>query len=57
MLTLLHEGADGEPKAVHDGELVVRDIGVLVARMRILPFIRREARNHKQHKAHNFKNK
>lgn len=39
---LLHKWADGKPHAVEEGELVLQVIRVGVARVRVLPFIRRE---------------
>lgn len=39
---LLHEGADGKPHAVQEGELVLQVAWVWVARVWVLPFVRRE---------------
>ena len=36
---LLHERAYGEPERVHQGELVLEDLGLSVARMGILPLV------------------
>lgn len=39
---LLHERAYGEPERVHEGELVLEDSGLSIARMGILPLVRAE---------------
>lgn len=36
---LLHERAYGEPERVQQGELVLKDLGLPVARMGVLPLI------------------
>lgn len=44
---LLHEGADGEPEAVGQGELVLDDLGPgRVAGMRVVPLVRAEPGDH-----------
>ena len=55
-LTLLHEWSNSEPKTVQDGELILDNLGFGLARMWILPLVRRETSQNKQHKTHNFKN-
>jgi len=52
-LTLLHERANREPKAVQNGELILNNARVWFAWMRILPFVRRETSQYKQHETHN----
>lgn len=44
---LLHEGADREPKRVGQRELVFQLLVFEIARMRTLPFVRREPGHHK----------
>ena len=39
---MLHERPDGEPEAVGEGELVVDNVGVLVARVLVVPLVRTE---------------
>lgn len=46
--SLAQEGARNEPEAVGDGELVFDDVAVVVARMRVVPFVGREARHDEQ---------
>ena len=55
MGTLLHEGADSEPEAVHDCELIFDEARVRSAWMRIAPLVRREPRQKEKHKADHFK--
>lgn len=40
---LLHESANGEPEGVPQSEIVLHDLAVVVARVRILPFVRGES--------------
>ena len=36
---MLHEGPNGKPEAVHQRELVLYNVGLLVTRMRVEPFV------------------
>jgi hypothetical protein len=47
----LHQRPDAEPKAVDERELVLDDIAVGVARMRVVPFVRAKASEDKERKA------
>ena len=45
---MLHERTDSEPKAVTQRELVANDALIGIARVRIVPFVRRETA-HEEH--------
>ena len=49
---MLHERADGEPEAVEERELVLHLVRVRVARVRVVPLVRTEARDDEQHEAY-----
>jgi len=51
MKTLLHQRADGEPETVGESELVVHDVAVDIARMRVVPLVRTEPRHDEQREA------
>lgn len=39
---MLHQGADAEPEAVQEGEVVLHHIGAGVTGMGVVPFVRAE---------------
>ena len=49
---MLHERSDDEPETVTERELIVDDVRVDNARMRIVPLERTESRDHEQREAH-----
>jgi len=51
-VTLLHEGADAEPETVDERELVLDDVAVGVARVRVVPLVRTESGQHEQRQTH-----
>lgn len=46
--SLTKKRSRNEPEAVGDGELILDDVAVAVARVRIVPLVGREARHNKQ---------
>ena len=51
---LLHQRADGEPERVGEGEDVFEDGAVRIARVRIVPLVRAEPRQHVHHQTHHL---
>ena len=51
-VTLLHQRADTEPEAVDERELVLDNIAMSVARMRVVPLVRTEASEYEQRQTH-----
>ena len=45
---MLHERADTEPETVDERKLILDDVAVSVARMRVVPLVRTEARQNEQ---------
>jgi len=51
---LLHQRADGEPEGVGQGEDVLEDGRVRVARVRVVPLVRTEPRQNVHHQAYHL---
>lgn len=49
---LPEEGAGDEPETIADAKLVLDHVALSQARMRIVPFVRAEARHHEEGEAH-----
>lgn len=47
--TLLHQGANGEPKAVGQRELILDHFGACVTGVRVVPFVGADPRDHEHH--------
>ena len=50
--SLAQEGARNEPETVGDGKLVLDHVAVGVARVRVVPLVRRETRHDEQRETH-----
>ena len=50
--SLAQKGARNEPETIGDGELILDDIALGVARVRVVPLVRRESRHYKQSETH-----